>query len=131
MCTYKVSKPSAWGIGGFMKKEIEELGIDYDDLLMRLGNSEPIALKFLKRFIDDQTFTKIQKDFNDHDYDALLKDVHSLKGISANLSMNELFRITDIWVKDLRAKNFQTCEQLYQECNQEYHHILNGLKALF
>lgn len=108
-----------------------EMHIDYPDLLTRLGNSESIAKKFLKRFIDDETFTKITQAYDNHDYEELLRNVHSLKGVAGNLSMHKLYNICNTWVMDLRAQNFQTSAQQYQQCFEEYHHIMKGLVEFF
>ncbi|MFR7591915.1 MAG: Hpt domain-containing protein [Longibaculum sp.] len=114
-----------------MGKEFMKIGIDYNDLLLRINNNETIAVKFLKKFIEDQTMMLIEEDYRSQDYEQLLKDVHSLKGISANLSMKKLFTITSCWVSDLRAEKYQTSEELYQQCLEEYTKIILGLKEIF
>lgn len=114
-----------------MENKLNTIGINYQDLMERLGNNESIVERFLKKFINDHTFEHIQQDLEGHDYDSLLRDVHSLKGISGNLSMTSLYQITDMWVADLRAENFQTSEKLYQETSLEYTKIIHGLKAFY
>ena len=96
--------------------------------------NEALLNRFLKKFLEDQTFAHLQESYKAYDcpdYEALIKDVHSLKGLAANLSMTRLYNITDEWLHDLRNKNYETSEQLYQQCLEEYTNITQGLKEIF
>ena len=76
-----------------MREEMLKIGIDYDDLLSRLANHEQLALKLLKKFLNDKTINTIKQAYLNKDYDLLLKSVHTLKGVSGNLAMKSLFCI--------------------------------------
>lgn len=117
--------------GGFMKPDYNEIGIEYEELIARFANNDAIAKRFLKNFLNDQTFLQLQKHYNNHDHEELIKDIHTLKGLSGNLSMKELYSITNIWLIDLRNGNFETNEQLYQRCLEEYTKITQGLTEIF
>ena len=81
-----------------MREEMLKIGIDYDDLLSRLANHEQLALKLLKKFLNDETINTIKQAYLNQDYDLLLKSVHTLKGVSGNLAMKSLFCITKNWL---------------------------------
>lgn len=114
-----------------MKEQLIQLGIDYTDLVVRLGNRELMAEKFLRNFLSDTTIEVIKSSYEVRDYEQLMRSVHTLKGICANLSMSRLFQICSEWMQDLRSKNYENNEINYQTCIQEYTKIVNGLKALF
>ena len=114
-----------------MRVEWTKIGIDYNDLLARLGGSEMLALKFLKQFLSDETFTNIQTNFRQQDYASLARNVHALKGLTGNLSMKKLFELTNIWMDDLRVQNYASTEEMYRCCEREYQTIREGLQQAF
>lgn len=114
-----------------MKEQFILLGIDYADLVVRLGNSEVMAEKFLKNFLSDTTIETIKKSYQSGDHEQLMHSVHTLKGISANLSMCKLFQICSEWMQDLRCNNYDNNGESYRKCIQEYMKIANGLRTIF
>lgn len=114
-----------------MREEWTKAGIDFDDLSARLGGSETMATKFLKRFLTDETFAHIEEDWNQRNYDTLFHSVHTLKGVAANLSMKQLYAITRTWVDDLRVQKYDTSAKYYQACQKEYQHIQASLQKIF
>lgn len=120
--------------GGFMKPDYNEIGIDYDELMERFMRNENLLNRFFKKFLNDQTFAYLQKSYNDNnnpDYNSLMINLHTLKGLAANFSMKELYSITNTWLMNLRDGNFETNEQLYQRCLEEYTKITQGLTQIF
>ena len=114
-----------------MKPEFNEIGIEYEELMGRFANNASMANRFLKAFLNDQTFIQLQQHYTNHDQEELMKDIHTLKGLSGNLSMMQLYHITNTWLCDLRSNNLQTSEQSYQQCLKEYTNITQGLKEIF
>lgn len=122
------------GMEDFMRPEFNNIGIDYDKLMERFMKNESLVIRFLKKFMEDQTFAHLQSSYkacDGQDYEALINDVHALKGLSANLSMLRLYDLTNEWLHDLRNENYGTSEILYQQCLQEYTKIIQGLKEIF
>lgn len=118
----------------FMKPEFNNIGIDYDKLMERFMKNESLVINFLKKFLEDQTFAHVQSSYKACDgqnYEALINDIHALKGLSANLSMPRLYYLTNEWLHDLRNDDFETSEVLYQQCLREYTKIIQGLNKIF
>ena len=86
-----------------------------------------LALKFLKQFLSDETFTNIQTNFRQQDYASLARNVHALKGLTGNLSMKKLFELTNIWMDDLRVQNYASTEEMYRCCEREYLSLIHIL----
>lgn len=114
-----------------MKEELIRLGIDYNDLVMRLGNKEILVEKFLRNFLCDKTIEAIKTNYQVQDNEQLMRAVHTLKGICANLSIIRLFEICNEWMQDLRNNKYENNEENYQKCMQEYTKIISGLKKIY
>ena len=69
---------------------LREIGVDVDGTISRFMNNSEIYIKFLARFPDEDRITPINDAVANHDYEKLLSAAHKLKGVSANLGMNEL-----------------------------------------
>ena len=69
---------------------LSEIVVDVDGTISRFMNNSEIYIKFLARFPDEDRITPINDAVANHDYEKLLSAAHKLKGVSANLGMNEL-----------------------------------------
>ncbi len=69
---------------------LREIGVDVDGTISRFMNNSEIYIKFLARFPDEDRITPIYEAIAAKDYEKLLSAAHKLKGVSANLGMNEL-----------------------------------------
>ena len=72
------------------KKELVE-HLNFDELLHRIGNKN-LAFELLNKFANTYNDYKkdLEKSFNTEDFD---KDIHKLKGVSGNLSLNALYSV--------------------------------------
>lgn len=79
------------------------IGADYDDLLKRLGGSEAIASKFVKKFLNDSSYEQLLKAIEEKNWEDAFAASHTLKGIAANLSMTSLYEISSSICEDVRG----------------------------
>lgn len=71
-------------------KEFYQLtGDGYQEAIGRLMN-EQLILKFLKSFLSDDTMANLNKFMEEKDYEAAFRAAHTLKGVTANLSLMDL-----------------------------------------
>lgn len=80
-------------------------GINVVDSITRIGGNVDLFIKLINQFNNElqKNISKIDKAFFDNDMDLLLKEVHSLKGTSANLgalSIAELCKNIEVRFKD-------------------------------
>lgn len=66
-----------------------ELEGNYEDALSRLMNDTLIE-KFLKKFLNDDSFQKLEMAIEAKDYHEAFVAAHTLKGVSLNLSLSKL-----------------------------------------
>ena len=57
-------------------------GIDPDDALKRLMNSETLYLRLLKKLLDDKTFSELKKAVEERDHELMFRASHTLKGVA-------------------------------------------------
>ena len=61
--------------------------IDLEDGLSRIGGNAVMYKRLLGRFVDGDYFDKLEQSLNGGDVEEALRQAHSLKGLSANLSL--------------------------------------------
>ncbi len=106
---------------------LKALGVDIEGTVSRFMDDDEIYVKFLSRFPDEDRITPIKKAIEAGDNDALIKAAHKLKGVSANLGMNELSRKADVIVSKLRSNIFEGFEQDAAEAEKEYNIICDTI----
>lgn len=103
-----------------LKLFCEKLDIDYDSNLLKFGNNKMLYTRFLKKFLEDKTYIELEKYWNKEEYNEIEKAAHTLKGVSANLGISRLFKISDQLVKLIRMKEFGNLEETYEKLKREY-----------
>lgn len=104
----------------------------YNEVLSRLQN-EKIVIKFLKKFLDDNTFDCLNKSINDHNYQDAFRYAHTLKGICLNLGLNDVLEYDCPLTESLRnSKSIDENKVLDQFCKlkQNYNNTINLIKTI-
>lgn len=104
------------------KKQLVSLGINLDITLDRFMGNEVMYVKFLSKFVQDNTYDNLQKALNEKDYERAMGFAHTLKGITGNLGMDVLaFQFNEL-VKEFRIQNydFQMINDKMDEIDNEY-----------
>lgn len=76
---------------------------NYEDLLTRLGGSEALASKFVKKFVSDPSYEQLVEAVDNKDWESAFVASHTLKGVAANLSMSSLYNISSSICEDVRG----------------------------
>ena len=92
--------------------------IDLDDALSRIGGNMALYKKLLGRFLEGNHYDELENVLNGGNIEDALRQAHSLKGVSANLSLVKI-----------HAYSIQL-ELLLKE-NADYAACLNELKEAF
>lgn len=75
-----------------LTEELKKLGVDVDEGLNRVMGDLPLYEMMLGMFVDAVRDNPVSsEDFDREDLDSLIKRVHTLKGVTGNLSMTPLF----------------------------------------
>lgn len=104
-------------------------GIDFRELSQRMMGNVHLAKKFLIKFLDDQTLTELKRSFEANDKEAMLLAVHTLKGVSGNLSFIKLYDVCSQMVKDLRENKDTDLEKEYQQICEIHQVLINAIQT--
>lgn len=73
-----------------LKEQLKNVGVDVDTGLKRFMNNEALYMKFLNKFLTEPTYEQLQECIQKEDYPEAFRQAHTLKGVSANLSLTLL-----------------------------------------
>ncbi len=108
-------------MAGKMIEELNKLGVDTEHTLERLAGNEAIYERFLIKFVQDTNFSQLEQSLAKKDYEGALQYAHTLKGVSGNLGMTELFEHMEEMVTIFRGqkegdvqKSFELSQLIYR-----------------
>ena len=113
-----------------IRETLETLGVDYEVLKMRFSNNENLLSKFILKFPDDVCYARLQTAVQTKDYEAVLMEAHSLKGVAANLGFETLFLRCSELVQYLRDGHTEHVEELNNAITAAYNIIIDGLAMI-
>lgn len=73
-----------------LKDFYETIGSNYTAALTRMGNSERMLSKFVRKFTDDKTAEQLFAAYESGDFSLAFRMAHTLKGLCANLGLDKL-----------------------------------------
>ena len=116
------------------KKFYELIGGDYNDALSRLMNDQLIN-KFVDKFFLNQKVDLLENSLKNKDYEVAFREIHTLKGVSLNLSFTSLSKVAFELTEILRNyKDEPIDEQLvnkkYLEVKECFNKHINVYKSL-
>ena len=103
-----------------LKEFCKELEIDYTNMLSKFGNNEMLYNRFLKKFLEDKTYSELEIAIEEENYNDIEKTAHTLKGGSANLGITRLYKLSDELVKLVRIKQYKNLRKTYEKLREEY-----------
>lgn len=78
-----------------VKELYEHLGGNYEEAKMRLM-SDKLITRFVTQFSKDNAFEKLQTAYENNDLKGIFEASHALKGVSANLALTPIAKISEI-----------------------------------
>lgn len=98
----------------------EILEIDLEKALSYYMEREDLYLRFLLKYPESagNWLAGLRRAVEDRDYGKIEYNAHSLKGISANMGLDNIAAVCDIMVKELRAKCYDNIAVYYERCTE-------------
>lgn len=113
-----------------LKEVCEKLNAEYDETLARFGGMESMYAKFLKKFLEDSTFSELQQAYQDKNYPEIESTAHTLKGVAGNLGLTNLFSVSNTLVQKIREHHIEEVPIIYEKIVKEYEFTVNTIKEL-
>ncbi len=113
------------------RKKLEDVGIDLDSVLERFMGNEGLLERFLKKFPEDKSYQKLVEAVESRDVEAAFEAAHTLKGVSANLALENLHEVVDKQTELLRNKDMDAGAALMQEITKQYENTVAVIKEVY
>ena len=111
------------------KEKLKEVGVDIDSVLQRFMGNEALMEKFLLRFEEDQAYVDLVEAVAKQDVEKAVAASHTLKGVSGNLSMTELYALTTKQVDLLREGKVQEAFAMMSQIQAVYERLVGEIRG--
>ncbi|HVO65037.1 MAG TPA: AAA family ATPase [Syntrophales bacterium] len=107
-------------------------GIDIHAALERLGGNRELFKRLLLRFSSDYADVKdkIKAALSHNDMDTAVRLAHTVKGVSGNLSANDLHAAASELEKSIRRKIMENLDNLLEDFDQALRQVLESVTRL-
>lgn len=127
-------KVTLWGNTMDIKDCYRNFEGDYEDALSRLMNDMLIE-KFLKKFLNDDSFDKLSKALQTKDYHEAFVAAHTLKGVSLNLALGKLAKSVNEITEYLRDSENKVLDEtklseLYDTVSKDYNMTVSVIREI-
>lgn len=94
---------------------LRECGVNLDAALKRIKNNKKTYKLFLQEFFEDTDFDDLRTSLEDGAVENAFEYAHGLKGIAANLGLDNIYAPLSELVEILRAGSMEGAKEQYQE----------------
>jgi FOG: HPt domain len=118
------------GKRGYMEKKsfkLKEVGVDVDSVVSRLGGKELLYLKICHSFLNDQSFQLFQQSMDAEDFKAAMTQIHTLKGVAANLGFIRMEGLCKNILRLLKCNDITELSEYQMELKKEYTNIIDAI----
>lgn len=105
------------------------MGANYEEVLNRL-RSEKLIRKFAIRFLDDDSYAKLQEALAAEDGDGAFLAAHTIKGVSQNLGFTRLYETSGELTEALRGRQLPVDPALVENVTNAYEVTTAAIRKL-
>lgn len=109
-------------------------GGNYEEVKQRL-QSDALIQRLVCKFLDDQSYELLCEALEEEAYEDVFRAVHTLKGVSQNLSFQRLSCAASTLTELLRGVpnspvDQERCRELWQQVSAEYGQVVEAVRRL-
>lgn len=97
----------------------DKMGANYQNVFGRFG-SEAMVKKFALKFLQDDSFDQLREALVNQDAEAAFRAAHTLKGLCMNLGFDSLYEVSSALTENLRGRQLNGWEPLFEKVEQRY-----------
>lgn len=101
----------------------------YENVLERLS-SEKLIEKFLKKFVDDKSYSDITRYLEAGEKENAFCAAHTLKGVCLKLGLDKLYESAVEVTEALRGGKNETTPEMLEKLKSDYELTINAIKGL-
>ena len=115
-----------------VRENLEGIGVDVGHTLNRYLGREELFFKFLRKFLDDKSYEELCQAAKQREYQEAFKYAHTLKGISANLGLGQLYDVAYKLTEELRTAPYEEEEIIESmlQIQRVYNQLVEVIKQL-
>lgn len=102
--------------------------VDYENGKKRFAGNEALYEKYLLKFKEDTHYAAAKEAFVANDYETLLKEAHTLKGVAGTLGLQDIYQTCSNIVAALRNERSETVPQMFHMLQHAYEKTIEALK---
>lgn len=107
------------------KQRLIESGADVETTVKRFMGNEAMYEKFLKKFKDNSNYAGLEESIEACNYEEAFKCAHTLKGVSANLGLDPIYKASSDLTEEVRGKaneevDKEKVQEIWQELQKAY-----------
>lgn len=110
---------------------LEAAGVHVDSVMERFMNNEALLERFMRKFKDDPNYRELLDAVEKKDTDRAFAASHTLKGVSGNLSLNDLQRQVSEQCELFRAGDMEAGAAMMDSVTAEYERVVSALDKVF
>lgn len=103
---------------------LKEIGVDEKVTLERFGGMNDLLKKFILKFPEDPTYGRLVDVIENGVLEDVEREVHTLKGLTANLGISGLNKICSECLDYLRSRKTALLPELYLRIQEEYDRVV-------
>ena len=108
-------------------EELKKNGVNMETVMRRFMGKEDLYLKFLKRFLEDDSFQKMDKYLEEDNVEEAFKAAHTLKGVVTNLGLDDIMVSAIPITEVLRAGSLEEAKNMREKVRTEYETVVKIL----
>ena len=110
------------------KETLIAANVDYENGKKRFAGNETLYNKYLLKFREDTHYQAVKDAYEAGDFDTLLKEAHTLKGVSGTLGLQDIYHSCAEIVTALRAGSKEQIPELVEKLHNAYEKTMSVLK---
>lgn len=103
---------------------------DEKEVISRFNGNEDMVLRFVKKFLNDDSFSILSKAIENSDVKTAFRGAHSLKGVASTLGLQNLYSVSYSITELLRAENLEEAKKAFPEVKKIYNQTCDYIKEL-
>lgn len=110
------------------EQKLLKAGINYEAGVRRFGGKREMYEKFLSKFPEDESYGNMMKALDAGDWSQAFFHAHTLKGVSGNLSMDELYSCLVPFVEAFRSNDAERVRALEESVRASYEAVVQAVR---
>lgn len=112
-----------------LKECYDAIGGGYEEVMGRLRTEERVK-KFVFKFLADKSFATLAAALEEGNGEEAFRAAHTLKGVSQNLSLNQLYESSHRLTEELRGGMGAGAGSLFEQVKTDYEAASAAIKTL-